>query len=94
MRPQELHEALSEARVRQQTPEFFEQYSKRSGVEGTISQATRAFGLRRCRYRGFEKTRLQHIITTAAMNLVRVWQWWTQANNFGKSISRFAALAV
>ncbi|MEM6401185.1 MAG: transposase [Cyanobacteria bacterium P01_D01_bin.116] len=66
----------------------------RSGVEGTISQATRAFGMRRCRYRGFEKTRLQHIITAAAMNLVRIWQWWTEANNFGKSISRFAALAV
>lgn len=63
-------------------------------VEGTISQATRVFGLRRCRYRGFEKTRLQHIITAAAMNLVRVWQWWTETNNFGKSISRFAAIAA
>lgn len=94
LRPQELHEALNEARARQQTPEFKEQYAKRCGVEGTISQATRLFGLRRCRYRGFEKTRLQHIITAAAMNFVRVWQWWTQANNFGKSISRFAALAV
>ncbi|WP_198941093.1 transposase [Scytonema sp. HK-05] len=52
------------------------------------------FGLRRCRYRGFEKTRLQHIITAAAMNLVRVWQWWTETNNFGKNISRFAAIAA
>nr|NMG10475.1 hypothetical protein [Brasilonema sp. UFV-L1] len=59
-----------------------------------ISQATRVFGLRRCRYRGFAKTKLQHIITAAAMNLVRIWQWWTEANNFGKCISRFAALTV
>ncbi|WP_026736271.1 hypothetical protein [Fischerella sp. PCC 9605] len=44
--------------------------------------------------RGFAKTKLQHIITAAAMNLVRIWQWWTEANNFGKCISRFAALAV
>ena len=39
------------------------------------------------------KTKLQHIITAAAMNLVRVWQWWTQAYNFGRSCSRFASLA-
>lgn len=41
--------------------------------------------------RGFAKTKLQHIITAATMNLVRIWQWWTEANNFGKSLSRFAA---
>ncbi|MEO1764794.1 MAG: hypothetical protein AAFR83_23215 [Cyanobacteria bacterium J06629_18] len=27
------------------------------------------------------------------MNLVKIWQWWTEANNFGKSISQFAVLA-
>ncbi|MGK7899594.1 MAG: transposase [Xenococcus sp. (in: cyanobacteria)] len=56
--------------------EFKEQYSKRAGVEGTISQGTRTFGLRRCRYRGSAKTGLQNIITAAAINLVRVWDWW------------------
>ncbi len=93
MRPKEQHIALSRARERQQTPEFKKQYAARAGIEGTISQGTRAFGLRHCRYRGFPKTRLQHIITAAAMNLVRVWQWWTQAYNFGRSCSRFASLA-
>ena len=67
-------------------------WQARAGVEGTISQATRAFGLRRCRYRGFPKTRLQHIITAAAINLVRVWEWWTGANVFGRRLSRFATL--
>ncbi|QLE45496.1 hypothetical protein FD723_34930 (plasmid) [Nostoc sp. C052] len=39
----------------------------------------------------------KHLVDTAyidAQLLVDSWQWWTQANNFGKSISRFAALAV
>ena len=64
-----------------------------STSKGTISQGTRAFGLRFCRYRGFPKTRLQHIITACAINLVRVWEWWTDAYTFGTTPSRFAALA-
>ncbi len=93
LRPQKLHEALFAARVREQTPEFQEHYAHRAGIEGTISQGTRAFGLRCCRYRGFAKTRLQHIITAAAINLVRVWEWWTEAYSFGTRPERFASLA-
>ncbi len=94
LRPKQLHETLFAARDRQQTSEFKEQYAARAGIEGTISQGTRAFGLRRCRYRGFPKTRLQHIITASAINLVRVWSWWTGTYTFGTSPSRFAALAT
>ncbi len=93
LKPQELHEALINGRSRQKTKEFKQQYSARAGIEGTISQGTRAFGLRRCRYRGFSKTRLQHIFIGIAINLVRVWQWWTQAYNFGTRPSQFARLA-
>ncbi len=93
LRPKQLHETLFAARARQQTASFKKQYTARAGIEGTISQGTRAFGLRHCRYRGFPKTRLQHIITAAAINLVRVWSWWTQAYSFGTHPSRFAALA-
>ena len=92
LRPQQFHETLEKARVRQTTPEFKKQYATRAGVEGTISQGTRAFGLRRCRYRGFPKTRLQHIVTACALNLVRIWEWWTDAYTFGTTPSRFAAL--
>ncbi len=93
LKPKKLHEALIAARARQKTQEFKEQYSARAGIEGTISQGTRAFGLRRCRYRGFPKTRLQHIFIAIAINLVRVWQWWTEAYNFGTRPSQFARLA-
>ena len=33
------------------------------GVEGTISQGIRGFGLRECRYAGLDKVHLQHILT-------------------------------
>ncbi|BAZ47183.1 transposase (plasmid) [Chondrocystis sp. NIES-4102] len=87
------HQAIQAAREKQQTPEFKKQYALRAGVEGTISQGTRTFGLRRCRYRGEAKTRLQNIITAAAINLLRVWDWWCGNSSFGTVPSRFAALA-
>jgi Transposase DDE domain len=51
------------------------EYSNRAGVEGTISQGVRAFGMRRSRYIGIGKTRLQHLATAAAINLKRVSDW-------------------
>jgi hypothetical protein len=33
-------------------------YAKRAGIEGTISQGVRSFGLRRSRYRGEAKAHL------------------------------------
>ena len=47
------------------------------GVEGTISQATRAFGVRQTRYIGLAKTHLQHVLTAIAMNMVRGLRWLT-----------------
>jgi len=71
IKPQELHEALQQARQREKTEEFKDEYSLRAGVEGTISQGVRAFGLRRSRYIGIAKTHLQHLATAAAINLER-----------------------
>ena len=56
----EDYEALANARQRQKTAEFKQQYSLRSGIEGTISQGVRGFELRQSRYIGLAKTRLQH----------------------------------
>ena len=39
------------------------------------SRILRGFDLRKCRYIGLEKTRLQHALTAAAMNLERVYAW-------------------
>jgi Transposase DDE domain len=46
------HEALLAGSARQQPPAFLWLYARRAGVEGTISQGVRAFGLRQARYRG------------------------------------------
>jgi transposase len=52
LRPCQEHLALQTARREQQTEAFKEEYAKRAGIEGTISQAVRAFELRRSRYLG------------------------------------------
>lgn len=72
---QAQYEALAEARDRQKSPEFKLIYDQRAGIEGTLSQATRVFGLRRTRYRGQAKTELQNILSATALNLVRLFDW-------------------
>ena len=65
----------------------------RAGVEGTLSQGVRAFGLRRSRYRGLEKTHLQHVATAAAINIDRIVAWLEERPRATTRTSRFAALA-
>ncbi|MFI2722100.1 transposase [Streptomyces collinus] len=69
-----------------------EQYAHRAGVAGTISQGVRAFGLRRCRYHGLAKARLQHQLTATAMNFHRLNAWWTNAPRARTRVSHLAAL--
>ena len=90
---QAQHIVLQTARAYQETEEFQERYATRAGVEGTISQGVRAFGLRRSRYIGLEKTHLQHIVTATAMNISRLWDWWQGIPKAQTRLSHFAALA-
>jgi transposase len=92
LQTREQHEALQAARQRQTTEEFREQYAARAGVESTHAQAIRRCGLRRSRYLGLAKTHLQHVITAAAVNLVRIGEWWNGIPVAPTRISRFAAL--
>jgi transposase len=87
------HEAIQAARQRQQTDEFATEYARRAGVEGTLSQGVRAFGLRRARYRGLAKTHLQHLTTAAAMNVRRLITWLNEVPRSHTRCSRFVALA-
>ncbi len=75
VKPQAQHEAMQAARQRTQTDAFKEQYALRAGAESTISQGVRRFDLRRSRYIGLARTRLQQTINATAMNLVRVAAW-------------------
>ena len=91
--PQTQHVALQQARAYQKTEAFRQRYRKRAGVEGTISQGTRAFDLRRTRYIGLAKTHLQHLFTAAAINLTRVVFWLQGIERTQTRRSSFAALA-
>ena len=94
LQPQAEHEALKAARERLATKEGQRRYARRAGIEGTLSQGVRAFGLRRARYRGLAKTHLQHVATAAAINLARVGDWFRTVPRAATRTSRFAALAA
>ena len=94
LRPRAEHEALKAARERLATQEGRRRYARRAGIEATLSQGVRAFGLRRSRYRGLAKTHLQHVATAAALNLERLAAWFRAVPRATTRISRFAALAA
>jgi len=75
VRPEAEHRALQAARARERSEEFRELLACRAGVEGTHTQAIRRCGVRRCRYVGEAKAHLQHLLTGAALNFVRVAAW-------------------
>jgi hypothetical protein len=76
LRPNAQYQALKQRRAQENTKEFKQVYSKRAGIEGTISQGVRVMGLRRSRSIGQEKTHLQHVATAAALNVVRTLAWF------------------
>ena len=74
--PRPEYDALAAARARESTAKGRRLYAQRQGIESTLSQAVRAFGLRQTRYRGLAKTGLQHVATAAAINLDRITAWF------------------
>jgi transposase len=94
LQPRAEHEALGAARGRLATKEGRRLYARRAGIEGTLSQGVRAFGLRRSRYRGLARTHLQHVATAAAIDLARLGDWFRAIPRATTRTSRFAALAT
>src|SRR5499433_1024587 len=90
---QERFEALQAARAWYGSEDGRQRYQCRAGVEGTLSQGVRAFGLRPTRYRGLEKTHLQHVAIAAAINIDRIVAWLDERPRAKTRTSRFAALA-
>lgn len=93
LRPRAKHETMIAARQRQETAAFKAQYAARAGVEGTLAQGTRVFGLRQARYRGLPKTHLQHVLTAVSMNVVRLLAWTANPTHHQTQTSRFTTLA-
>jgi transposase len=91
--PRAEAEAVADARTWYASAEGKAQYGQRAGIEGTLSQGVRAFGLRRTRYWGLAKTHLQHVAIAAAINIDRMVAWLDERPPALTRISRFAALA-
>lgn len=93
VRTQAEFEVLQSARQHQQTEAFRVRYGQRSGIEGTHSQAVRSLGLRRTRYFGLPKTAFSHLLTAAAINLIRLDAFLEGKKTAKTRVSRFATLA-
>ena len=91
--PRAQYEALEAARARFSSETGKERYKRRAGIEGTLSQGVRAFGLRRTRYRGLPKTHLQHVAIATAINVERIVAWLDERPRATRRTSRVAALA-
>jgi len=76
IRPRHIHQAVTAARASQQTPDWQERYKARAGIEGTMRQSTHVTGIRRARYTGLGKTRLEHLAAATAINVIRLDAWY------------------
>jgi transposase len=92
--PREEHEALNAARARMSDPAWQERCHRRAGVEGTLSQGVRAFGMRRSRCIGLAKTALQQVCVAVGMNVSRVVHWLDGSPRAKTRVTRFAALGL
>ncbi|WP_055630695.1 IS1182 family transposase, partial [Streptomyces hirsutus] len=92
VRPKEQDAVLERVRAEQSTDEWKDRYAARAGVEGTIHQAIATTGARRTRYTGLAKTHLAHVLTAAAINLIRLDAWWNDTPLARTRTSRLAAL--
>jgi transposase len=88
----EQYEAMRAAREWSHSEQGQQRYARRAGIEGTLSQGVRAYGLRRSRYHGLAKTHLQHVATAVAINMDRIVAWLAGRPQAKTRISRFAAL--
>jgi len=67
----EHHTALQARRQEQETEAFRARMKHRNAIEGTQSELVRGHGLRRARYRGLGKVKLQNYFIAAACNVKR-----------------------
>lgn len=94
VRPEAEHKLLQQRRKWQETEEFKIKYAGRAGIEGTLAQAIQGLALRQCRYVGQAKAHLQHVMTAAAMNIIRVVAWLKGDKLAQTRSSHFATLAI
>lgn len=88
LRPREPHEALVPGPRRTEDRELEGQVRPAAGVEGTSGQALGVTGMRRARYRGPPKIRLQHAFSATPLNVIRLEAYWTRHDRHPTRSSR------
>jgi transposase len=94
LRPHEIHQAAAAARAAEGDISFHADYARRAGVEGTMHQAVAITGSRRARYRGLARTRLEHVCSAAALNLIRLDAYWNDQPLDRRRTSHLARLEL
>ena len=92
IRTREQYEVLQARREEERTPAYAAEYGRRAGIEGTISQGVRRCGLRRSRYVGLSRVHLGHALAAAAVNYLRVAEWFAGTPRAATRPSPFAVL--
>jgi transposase len=87
----EDHTYLQQRRREMETEEFRQRMKHRNAIEGTMSEMVRGHGMRRARYRGLPKARLQNYVIGAACNAKR---WIRRAAWEMKEAAKNAAAAM
>jgi hypothetical protein len=91
------HHTELQARRQEQKTEAFEKKSRRrNAIEGTQSELVRGHGLRKARYRGIEKNRLQNYFIGAACNAkrwIRRIIWEMRQAEIGAKLSQIGGCA-
>lgn len=91
---QQEHELMRQIRAQQTTDDFKERYNTRNGIEGTISQGVRSCDLRQSRYLGLAKTHLHNVLSSLAVNVHRLANWFDDKPRASTRTARFAQLVA
>ena len=88
----EDHTYLQQRRREMETDEFKQRMKHRNAIEGTMSEMVRGHGMRRARYRGLPKQRLQNYVIGAACNAKRwirraAWEMAQAAKNAAAAVT-------
>jgi transposase len=94
LRSPDEQRVLEAGRQQQTSAAFAAAYAARAGIEGTLSQGVRSFGMRQARYRGLPKTQLQEVAAATGLNLDRIVNWVTGRPRATTRRSRVASLSL
>jgi transposase len=78
--PRDVHEIQLANRASQTDPDWRRGYNVRAGVEGTLSEAVRGYGLRHTPHRGLARTHVRHVLLACGMNAARIADWTQRGN--------------